>query len=427
MKNLILVHLESVSELILNTNLKLFPNISKIIQESSYYKNYYSSATSTLMVISDLCYGGMYREKCTRLESNFNKIGNYNTLFDELEMRGYRTKGIIWPRIVTYGKMVNGHIFGRNMKIDAMESYEKFIENIENNIKTEEPFALFVANFASHISYRGTEEAKNRNSYEKWKEGYQKIDDTCGKIFDLLKKTGKEKDTIVVLYGDHGDDYWGHRLHNGYTHAIEPYSSIIHTPLIIWDMEGEKKTEYKLTSCLDVKTKIMDLLFDEENENSRQYIFSRNIFANQKNDVMSLSKGYAVANEEYILLVSIRGLELYNMDMDPANTCNLLEFFSMDSEGKITYCSNYTDIRSMHFRDFFTDKEIRHLKQVYRQLRKDLLYETQKIYEEAEKSVKERDRELNFKRINRSHYFNMYNKAFIDKIEKWFDNITFMR
>lgn len=423
MKNLILVHLESVSELILETNSKLFPNINKIIQESSYYKNYYSSATSTLMVISDLCYGGMYREECTRLENNFNKVGNHNTVFDELEAKGYGTKGIIWPRIVTYGKMVNGHVFGKNMKVDPAQSYEKFIEMIENNIKTEEPFALFVANFASHISYRGTEEAKKSNSYMKWQEGYKKIDDTCGKIFDLLKQTGKEKDTIVVLYGDHGDDYWGHRLHNGYTHAIEPYSSIIHTPLIIWDGKGEKKTEYELISALDVKTKILDILFDGQNENSRQYVFSRNIFANQKNDVMSLSKGYAVANEEYILLVSIRGLELYNIDMDPANTCNLLEFFDIDSEGKIKYCSNYTNIRSMHFQDFFTEEEIRHLRQVYRQLRKNLLYETQKIYESAGKSIEERDKELKFARINRSRFFNMYNKAVVDKIEKWFGRL----
>lgn len=420
MKNLIVVHLESVSELILETNSKLFPNISKIIRESSYYKNYYSSATSTLMVISDLCYGGMFREKCTKLESNYNKIGDYNTLFDELEMKGYRTKGIIWPRIATYGKMVNGHIFGRSMKVDAMESYENFIANIEDHMKIEEPFALFIANFASHISYRGVEDVKKNDSYAKWKEGYKKIDNTCGKIFDLLKKTDKEKDTVVVLYGDHGDDYWGHRLHNGYTHAIEPYSSIIHTPLIIWDMMGEKKTEYKLTSSLDIKTKILDLLFDEQNENSRQYIFSRNIYANQKNDVMSLSKGYAVANEEYILLVSVRGLELYNIDMDPANTCNLLEFFDMDSEGRIKYRSNYTDIRSMHFRDFFTNEEIRHLKQVYGQLRKALLYETKRIYEDAEKSVKERGKELKFAKINRTHFFNLYHKAVIDKIEKWF-------
>ena len=420
MKNLILVHLESVSELILKTNADLFPNINNIIQESIYYKNYYSSATSTLMVMSDICYGGMYRERCTKLENNFNNVGEHTSLFDELKSREYCVKGIIWPRITTYSKIINGHILGKDMEVEAAGNYENFIESIEKSIKLKEPFALFIGNFVSHVSYRDSAEIKGSNSYNKWKEGYRRIDDTCGKIFELLKKKGKIEETIVVFYGDHGDDYWGHRLHNGYIHAIEPYSSIIHTPLIIWDAVRKKEVEHKLISTLDIKTQIINLLFDNRAERDRKYIFSRNIYANQKNDVMSLSKGYAVATEQYILLVSTRGLELYNIDMDPANTCNLLEFFTMDAKGSIKFKSNFKNIRSMHFRNFFTDREVRHLKQIYKQLRKNLLYETETIYKTAEKNIEDRNKELNFMKINRLHFFNMYNKTFVDMVEKWF-------
>ena len=420
MKNLILVHLESVSELILNTNPELFPNINKIIEESIYYKNYYSSATSTLMVMSDICYGGMYREKCTKLENSFNNTEGHFSLFDDLKSNGYSVKGIIWPQIITYSKIINGKVLGNNMHIIAAENYASFIRSIDESITKSEPFALFIANFVSHISYRNDKEILGNNSYFKWKEGYRRGDTTCKEIINLLKKRKKEDNTIIVFYGDHGDDYWGHRLNNGYTHAIEPYSSIIHTPLIIWGTNRDVEMSFELLSSLDIKSKIMGLMFEKYQDIKRQYIFSRNIYANQKNDIMSLSKGYAVATKEYILLVSKRGLELYNMDMDPANTCNVLEFFNINKKGSIRFYKNFKNIRSWHFRDFFSDKEIIHLIRIYGQLRRKLIHETEIIYKNAKKSIYDRNKELNFFRINRCHFFNIYNKAFINIIEKWF-------
>ena len=410
MKNFILLHLESLSELIFRTNWQLFPNINKIMEESAYFPNYFSSATSTLMVISDICYGGMYREKCTKLENDYHNLGNHTSLFDELADTGYKVKGIIWPELTTYSKIINGRILGKNMEVTAAQGYEDFLNIIENDIKSTSPFALFIGNFSSHVSYRNV---KGSASYTRWKEGYKQIDDTCGKVFNFLKKADKEKDTIVVLYGDHGDDYWGHRFHDGYTHAIEPYSSLIHTPLIIWD-NCQKRIDTNLISSIDLKSKIGRMIKGNQKEEHRRFIFSRNIFANQKADYMTLSKGYAVANGEYILLTSIRGLELYNIKMDPANTCNLLEFFDMDSDGKIMFSSRFKKNQSMHFSDFFTDKEVRHLRCVYKQLRRDLLKETENIYKMIDKSAEDRDKELNFARINRYHLYK-YNKIFANK------------
>lgn len=422
MKNFILIHLESVSKLILEINSELFPNLNKIINESTYYRNYYSSATSTLMVMSDLCYGGMYREKCTKLENEFNDMGSHASIFDELKEEGYRCKGIIWPKLTIYSKLVNGQILGKDMEVEVARNYEDFIQSIDRNIAASHTFALFVGNYVSHISYRNAKEIKGSNSLSRCKEGYKLVDDTCGKIFELLTKHGKKEDTTVILYGDHGDDYWGHRLHNGYTHAIEPYSNIIHTPLIVWDsMEGQG-VSYELLSTLDIKDKVLNMLHGKPQKVDRQYVFSRNIYANQKNNALSLGKGYAVVSDDYILLVSIRGLELYNVVLDPANTCNLLEFFDMHENGGISFCQKFKKGKSMHFLDFFTDGEVRHLIYIYRQHRKYLLYETEKLYKMAGKSVKARNRELNFKAINRTHLFNVYDNPLASILVKCFWN-----
>ncbi len=427
MKNFILIHMESISELILKMNPELFPNLNKIISESIYYNNYYSSATSTLMVMSDLCYGGMYREKCTKLENDFNDVSEHTSIFDELEKNGYSCKGIIWPELTTYSKLVNGHILGKNVEIEVAGNYEAFIQCMDKSIAEEHAFALFVGNYVSHVSYRNIKEIKGSNSFSRWKAGYEFVDDTCGKIFELLTQYEKKEDTIVILYGDHGDDYWGHRLHNGYTHAIEPYSNIIHTPLVVWNFGGGQEVSGELVSTLDIKDMALTMLQGKPWKADRQYIFSRNIYANQKINALSLSKGYAVVSVDYILMVSIRGLELYNVVLDPANTCNLLEFFNIDANGNISFFEKFREKKSTHFLDFFTDGEIRHIKEVYRKQRKYLLYETEKIYKAAGKNVKTRNRELNFRSVNRTHRFIMHNNTLVNKIEKCFFDVAVKR
>ena len=54
MKNIVLFHLESLNNVIFNMNQECFPNLRNFIKDATYYPNYYSTATSTYMVITDL-------------------------------------------------------------------------------------------------------------------------------------------------------------------------------------------------------------------------------------------------------------------------------------------------------------------------------------------------------------------------------------
>ncbi|GJM70151.1 hypothetical protein HMSSN036_23670 [Paenibacillus macerans] len=153
------------------------------------------------------------------------------------------------------------------------------------------------------------------------------------------------KDTIIVGFGDHGDDLWTHALNNGFCHGIEPYTNMIWTPAFIYDASFEGSKDYNnLASLIDLRKTILHLLgYSESNSqefsgidllNSKNdFVFSRNLFANQRDTSinatkpMGLKKAYAVLNKDYNLIATQFGLEMYAYRIDSTNHNNLLSFF----------------------------------------------------------------------------------------------------
>lgn len=55
-------------------------------------------------------------------------------------------------------------------------------------------------------------------------------DDYIGKLMEDLKKTGLYDDTVIVITGDHGDEFWDH---GGVAHGHTLYDELIRIPLIV--------------------------------------------------------------------------------------------------------------------------------------------------------------------------------------------------
>ncbi len=92
-KNLILIHLESLNRISFEHNINHLPNLKKILSSSKYYENYFSSATSTYMVINDLFYGNSeIFEHLTNIKDMFSVEINDKDLFTELQEHGYTTQ-----------------------------------------------------------------------------------------------------------------------------------------------------------------------------------------------------------------------------------------------------------------------------------------------------------------------------------------------
>lgn len=98
MKNLMMIHLESLNYRLFMSFPEVFQFLHRIKQDGLFFNHYFSTATSTLMVIGDIVYGGKEQyEMCSSLDDIPKEYYYKQSLFDELKARGYRTGLFVHP------------------------------------------------------------------------------------------------------------------------------------------------------------------------------------------------------------------------------------------------------------------------------------------------------------------------------------------
>lgn len=334
MKNLVIVHLESVcNNLLYNGSEEVFPNLSQIAEKCCVFTNYYSTASSTIMAVGDLMYGDPYQlEKCRNLDSVY-KQRTMRSTFELLEEKGYQTSAYIYPHLPNKMDRLNlKKLFGHAAHYEDCAEQDQFHKLIKDAIKSERKFAIYVYNNTSLLSSPFRAENVGHDFLETVEESYRNIDQTADFIFQTLQSEHVLEDTVVLLFGDHGDDLFSHGLTHGFTHAIEPYASVIRTPLMIYSSQIQQSNITDLVNTLDIRNMILPLLEDKTVAKDtwypkRNFSFSRNLFWNQKSSI--LNKAYSVTDGRYMLMVSPEGLELYLCKYDVFGTVNLLNFFDL--------------------------------------------------------------------------------------------------
>lgn len=377
MKNIVIVHMESLSNYIFNMHREFFPFLNNLMKKGVSYKNYYSTATSTLMVITDLFFGDTsIFEKSDFLEDLYTIDVNKKSVFSVLEEQGYFTKfyfyGYTGKERDSFFKL--GDIISHNSYAWGDDDSDKFVAEISEDIKsTDKPFALFVEDYYSHIAYSGYRKNESCNGEkEAFADRYCEIDRTLLRTYEAVEKAGKLQDTVFVIYGDHGDEYWFHGFHGGYTHAIEPRESVCHCPLVVWNAgmnEGETKDE--LLSTKDIYNICLNLALGEKKVIANNYVFMRNLFARQKKYAKMFNKAYAVTDGDYFLLRTMKGFSLYINSIDPMSCTNVLSFFSYKG-GKLNYYSDFNYCVSGHYKNFMSENIIREIEEEFYELKREL-------------------------------------------------------
>lgn len=387
MKNYLFLHLESLNLINYRMNIDLFPNLHKIEMMCKSYNRYYSTATSTLMVIGDVVYGGMEQyEPCESLGATLDSYYYKSSLFDDLAADGYNTKLYIYPEGGDRYTAEKRHIAGFKNRMVLECKYEDYLKKIED-VFSKEPFALMACNYISNVSLNSYIDI-NEYSEEmtQWEAGFRKLDKCVGDIWNLLETKNLLRNTCVFLYGDHGDDFWGHGMHSGLTHAIEPNQLLVNTPLFIYDSEQiDKIDSYEIVQSIDFRGYINRTRKQEKGEFTKnKYAFARSEYAAQPLRENSFNKAYSITDGQYIMMVSSNGLEMFDTRMDYACHNNLLRFFYIDKD--ILKFKRETLVKlGFHYRDFMDARQQRLIRDKYYELRKELIVKTERLYDLANK------------------------------------------
>lgn len=402
-KNIILLHLESVNNIIYRMNPQLFPNIIHIEQEGLSFRKYFSTATSTWMVISDLLYGGLDQyEECRELTEKPKTFCYESGLLDDFYDKGYQIGAFIHP-FFELPQVQEQLFFGKNVEPKNYASYDEFMNAFKTVMTGRDPYCILISNFLSNISCHDyAAPGYRRTGKKRWEDGYHCLDNMVGSVFQILQETGQEENTIVVLYGDHGDDFWGHGYHTGLTHAIEPTAPLIHTPLIVWE-KGRYcgRTSNKLISTVEIREMVERMTQGEMPEAGLKcsFVYARNAFAAQPVREGAFNKGYSITDGRMLLLVSSQGLEMYDVEMDPACNFNMLGMFETVQD-RIVFNEEDTAGLRFHFAELMDENQRRYIRQTFYYMRPRLYQYVVGRYEAGKRGEAEMNGEMCFDRIN---------------------------
>lgn len=386
-------------------NPSFFPVIRKIEESSISFQKYFSTATSTLMVLADIFYGGMEQyEQCTSLDYIPRNYSYSSSLFDDLKAQGYHTGLFIYPDGGDRESAEKRHIAGFQNEMVLKRDYDEYLASMER-LMEQEPFAIAACNYISNLAlnwYVDTVRENVNTGTQKWKYGYEALDKCVGDIFSLLEQKKLLDNTTVILYGDHGDDYWGHGMHRGLTHAIEPYNGLVNTPFMIFDKRlgsGERK---ELVSAADIRRVVEGLLKQREEAElqvpDRVLAVARNSYAAQSLRNDSFKKSYSITDGKWLMLVSNDGLEMYDIEMDVACIYNFLNSFQWNGV-ILQYNESNKEQEKFHYSGFMNNAQKRFLRQKFYYLRAQLYSQVKNLYKAAGFTEENMIKEMRFDKI----------------------------
>lgn len=340
MKNLVVIHLESISRQRLAAFARHLPHTLRLMGEARVYDHFYASATSTLMVMAYLFHANDFEYDTSTEFEGMRANRNNPHLFAVLRDAGYHAHLIclsgfqhVRPVRLEAWSDVLGSVWGTH---DFPTLVARFDE-----LTDAPPFALYVWDLITHIEHSLALAPHANGLTDQVRRACAMADDAVGQMRAILERKGLLQTTTIVVYGDHGDDPWTHGFKGGLIHGTEPYTNIVWTPLAIRDPALAPGIDDAIASTIDVAPTCLALLgidaalpFPRSGTDlargGGELAYSQNFTANQPDSrSRGIVQSFAVTDRTHTLLASSRGLEMYAHALDPGNHCNLLHFFEL--------------------------------------------------------------------------------------------------
>ncbi len=228
-KNLIVIMMESVNDIIINE--EFFPNFYKLYTEGWHFSNNYSprnscatgnnemSAMTGLYSINDSCTANKFKTN-TYFEAIFNLFNNkgYKTTSMHDYTESYYKRSVIHPNMGSgkyYGVQKLGIPYYYNYGEWASdEDFFKSALNIFDKYKEDEKFMTYLITVSSHQPYSFSspfgdkylsvfKKTKYNIATKRYLSKLKVLDNAIGILVNGLEERGKLEDTVIVLFADH--------------------------------------------------------------------------------------------------------------------------------------------------------------------------------------------------------------------------------
>jgi hypothetical protein len=382
-KNLVVIHLESIAWQTLNAFPEAFPNLHRFMPRARVFTSYFASATSTQMVMAYLFHGNDF--ELDAAPGLAPPAGNNPSLFPILDAAGYRTAFLCVSAL--QAKTMLPLLAGTVPPVWTTDDFAALLAKFEA-VTSERPFAVYAWNLVTHVEHAMALAPHARGIDDLVGGACAVADHALGALLAILDRRGLTDDTTVVIYGDHGEDLWTHGFKRGVMHGAEPYTHVVHAPLLIRDEALPAGPDRRLASTIDVAPTCLDLLgvpavlpfahsgHSLRGDVRRDAAFSQNFTGSQPDAPRrDIRRAFSVSDGTHTLLASARGLALFNHRLDPTNHCNLLHFFELAADGGLvpngadghTHSHFATAMRPMLERDGGMRDDFRRLRHALRQ------------------------------------------------------------
>ena len=284
-KNVIVIMLESVNDIIINE--ELYPNFYKLYSEGWHWENNYSprnscatgnnelSGMTGLYSIYNSCTANVYKNNTyfTSIFNLFNNAGYYtSSMHNYTEAYYYRSK--IHANLGSqkyYGVQQLGISYRneyRNWASDAdfMTKYLEIIDTYEED----KPFMTWLTTVSSHQPYSvssilGDKYLNDFKDYDyptdlkRYMSKLKELDLGLGILINGLEERGILDDTVIVLYGDHYPYGLSNKtISNILDYPLDNYEAE-RVPFVIYNSETPAKVFTEYTSYVNIVPTIANL------------------------------------------------------------------------------------------------------------------------------------------------------------------------
>jgi membrane-anchored protein YejM (alkaline phosphatase superfamily) len=317
---------------------EIMPNTWRLAQRGQHFTQHYSSGNGTREALFGLFYGlygsywssFLYAQRSPLLMDRFQELGYQFDIRTSAKFSYPEFDRTLFAKIPV--NQLHEHAEDKTPWERDRDNADATLDFLRERDPTR-PFMSFFFFEATHARYTFPDAAAINKPYledinyasmsreslapkidqlfNRYTNAARGVDMQLGRIFDELEKQGLLDNTIVIVTGDHGEEFmekgaWGHN-----SSFVEEQ---IHTPMVMWVPGQEHRVISDTSSHLDIGTTLLQLLGAPGDADT--YSLGRNLFDIAKRTFVVSSDWHSISvisrDMKYRIPYTNRGIEQWD-------------------------------------------------------------------------------------------------------------------